>query len=399
MIRRSKKKIISTVLAIAMLCMNSNIVYADDYNDYYDEDGIESDTDDYGRSEGAITNANFPFGGYNSFEGTQIETEAQAMEMEKTLVGRNYELASTDARTISEHEYELLMKYGSWYSDYAKNNLDRPFNMQFYRVYVYRPVFDVFISEAETGEMTSATMLAMTFSTVVISYDSYYYERLAFTEDDEFNDNIPDFYNSGYLEINSPMNVEVTLLSMGTSRYYKFYVSGGTPFMVKLKFDTYKVTEINTVELPSEETSLKYRNIFTVGEKQKDRDHPIVIDIAKTVYKYQIPEADISGKPDLSLDKNQNIPEERTVVDEEALKNARKKAAEEKKKEEAEQEKLANETDEEREARETEEKKQAEKKTRMLFAGAVTVAGVIIWTIINKIRNRKEKDEDEDVET
>lgn len=169
--------------------------------------------------------------------------------------------------------------------------------------------------------------------------------------------------------------------------------------MVKLKFDTYKVTEINTVELPSEETSLKYRNIFTVGEKQKDRDHPIVIDIAKTVYKYQIPEADISGKPDLSLDKNQNIPEERTVVDEEALKNARKKAAEEKKKEEAEQEKLANETDEEREARETEEKKQAEKKTRMLFAGAVTVAGVIIWTIINKIRNRKEKDEDEDVET
>ena len=137
-----------------------------------------------------------------------------------------------------------------------------------------------------------------------------------------------------------------------------------------------------------------------------DRDNPYVLNVSKVINKYGIPKADLYGMPDLSLDKNQNIPEERTVVDAEALEQAIAKAqaeidrdeAEQAKKEEARKEALTigdNSKTEEAAA----EKKEKEKKSRLVSAGVITAVLLVIISAVKAIAGKLSRKAGEDDES
>ena len=217
-------------------------------------------------------------------------------------------------------------------------------------------------------------------STVVLLNEVWYSQERVGKISDEFNENIPDFIEkTGYVEINTPIDMQITLLSWDTKQYYVFYVSKGTPFVAKLPQCMYKVTDINTVGLGKYETSLPNSNIITLTDENEDRDKPYIIDVSMVVDKYAIPEGDISGKPDLSLDKNQHIPEEKTVVDADALKRAQE---------------LAKKSAEEQDFEKNANNDNSDKKSRVIISLLIVSGILAIWKSIEKIKEKNYAEED-----
>lgn len=324
---------------------------------------------------------NLKYGGVNSYNGKDFTDKSDAVLTENQLRKNGYILISTDRKEISDEDFQILKNMNFWFNDFIDDKL----RWQFDKIYIYKPLLDKCINEQKNrGALSEETVTEVMDSTVVFAYEYWHFKDKIGQLSDEFNDNIPDYFDSGYIEINTTENMVITLIHWDLKTYYRFYVSKNTPFMVRLPLGHYKVADINAVEIGPMEQALPLSNMVYLTSEYSDRDNPYVMDVSKVINKYIIPEGDISGMPDLSLDKNQNIPEERTVVDEKALKEAQersRKAIEEQSKQEQEEQ----------------ENKTSSNNVLYLSLG-VTLGILLIWVIVNKIKSKKthyREDEDD----
>lgn len=252
-------------------------------------------------------------GGLNEYNGKAFGSREEALITDQDIRNKNYVLVSTDLKEISEEDYQILYDGGFWFTSYL--NSDNLLQWTKDKVYIYKPSLEKYLDEMKTSnEADLYTLMEIEISGIVFAYDYWYSKDKVGKISGEFNDNISPWNSPAYMEIDSPIDIEIVLENKEQKTFYIFYVSKDTPFAVRLPQAQYNVISVNAVEIEQYEEVLPSSNIIVLNEEHADRDNPYVVNITELVNKYSIPSIDLSGKPDLSLDQNQNIPEESTIV-------------------------------------------------------------------------------------
>lgn len=263
-------------------------------------------------------------GGINEWDGIKANTRAETEELEVKLAENGYILISGENMNISMEDYTTFCNgHSFWFSKYM--NQQEP-GWSLYRVYVYEPSYTDFMAQLsdEIKDLQRYTIQELTESTVVINYMYWDLDEAVGTISDKFNDNIPEYSESGYIQIVSPVDCEVTILQAYTRQYYQFYVKKNQPLLVKVVTGCYHITDVNKQTVNdninnSGENTLPYNNQIQIGTHNTE-DNPYIIELNGLVEKYNIPDIDIDGKPDYSLNTttetftDTDIPEKQTEI-------------------------------------------------------------------------------------
>lgn len=262
-------------------------------------------------------NGNFiRIGGINSYDGERTESYEETLALEMTLRNSGYILINTDFRDISDEEYDRFCSCRFWFSSYIS---DDEYYKTMYRIYVYEPSFSDFMEQYnEYGSIEDYTRMEIDSSAVVVSYAYWDSLKKVGTVSNEFNENIPEGRESGYLQIISPIDAEIRLHFPITDRYFDFFVQADTPFLVRLKTGAYNVTDVNGYEFRDRESTIKNNNIIHIEEKYT-AENPYTVELYELIETYSIPSAEIISETDLLLsdEYNQDIPEYQVTVAEE----------------------------------------------------------------------------------
>lgn len=247
-------------------------------------------------------------GGINQLDGVECQSIEETEALEERLKKENYILVTTDDKEISDEDFELLRNGYPPYSQYFQKDSEFGWDMKMYKVYMYIPSYNDAMKQLRAGKtVRSVTRAELSTSTVLIDYASWYFmERVGKTVN-EFNDNIPSWCTStGFLQINSPIDVMITLDCWQEHTFNVFYVRANEPFLVKLKMSMYVVRSVNTLENISLEEEALNLNRFVVNVENTE-DDPRILNLENLVEKYDIKPIDISDKPDFSWDNRDNI--------------------------------------------------------------------------------------------
>lgn len=324
-------------------------------------------------------------GGYNRYDGKDAETEEETRLMEQKLQSDGYIRINGAEKYITDEQFnELILSddYDWWFEEFIDEEDEYK---AMYHVYVYKPSFDDWWEQHQKTmtyqSVKEYTKMELVNSTVVISY-AYWWakDRVGKDLSNEVNDGIPPWCHRNYATIISPVDTELHLELCSDHTYYTFYISAGTPFRVIMKYGRYRVVSINGVEIEDYDSLAPSRNIIQIvenpdGTKNADEEsEPLKLDFTKFVKAHDIKSVDISGKPDRSLDQNQNIPEKGRDIEE----------AQQKEKEfAAEVEKIPLETPSSESATLEEPKAKEEKKGLNLFSIIfLSVIGTIVVSLI-----------------
>lgn len=258
-------------------------------------------------------------GGINEFDDVKATSRSETQELENKLMQNNYILITSDSMSVLIEDYEDFMSGATfWFSSYMERK--EPY-WNVYKVYVYKPSYDDYMEQlrSESGVISRETVQELNNSTVVIDYNYWNVEDAIGTYSDKFNDNIPDYCETGYLKLISPIDCEVTILQAYTKQYYKFYVRKNVPFLVEIMAGCYHIVEVNSQNIPDNidnngEATLPYNNQLQIWSYHT-KDSPYTIELYQLCSKYNIPDTDIDDKPDYSITGNNDkyIPEDTTV--------------------------------------------------------------------------------------
>lgn len=305
-----KKCFIIMVLLCSIMCVPAPAIYAEKHY-IVDEEPLCMPVYD---------------GGNNRFDSVSASTEEEIDALEQAVVRTGeYVLVSTYAKEITDDAFTALLascytendtENGNkmfWFADYL--NPDKTFFDTFCKVYMYKPVLEAYMEACESDTLNDNPFLSMEleYSTVVIDYsDIYSLSRVGADLSDEINDNIPEWYTTGYLLIKSPANVEITLFLTEEQNYYTFYVKKNKPFYVKMKCGAYQVVKVNTQETGNGEETLPYNDLIQITDKNAEQKNSYVLDLFDFTEKYHITDIDLEDKPDRS--ENQSFDTESTIV-------------------------------------------------------------------------------------
>lgn len=262
-------------------------------------------------------------GGVNRYDGVQAETREDAADMERRLSMDDY----IEVQSLSAEQYEAFIESDQtdwWFKWYITS--DDPNDAEFYsngwiKVYVYAPSFNDWWEDwqehGSAWDVNRITRMELENSSVVINYRYWWSMERAGTDcSDEIN-NPPAWCDAGYISLVSPVDAEIRFKLINDNTYYTIYVSANTPFRAKMKYGNYVITQINGVDIKGRDANVPMNNNIQLGWGDNlEEDTPAEMNLTKTVKAYGIKSIDISGKPDRSLDKNQHIPEEKTIVEE-----------------------------------------------------------------------------------
>lgn len=247
-------------------------------------------------------------GGINKYKGIYCESRTDSVMLEEVLKSSGYVLVSSPFKEISDEDYKILKKYGFIYSQYLKD--DEYYNT-YYRVYIPEVVYEELMTYRREGKSVPMYLSAeLDNSTVVVAYDFWDAVENAGTVDYEVNDDIPATQtHTGWMTIETPIPVKVVLHEMTRDRFYELYLSGNEPFDIRLKSGCYVVSSVNDtkIKVNNTEDTLPCNNYIWV-EDTNTESNAYKVDLTKLIEKYEIQPADISGMPDLSYHKNQDIP-------------------------------------------------------------------------------------------
>lgn len=261
-------------------------------------------------------------GGLNTFDCVEPHSRQEAYELSQRLIyEEGYVQVSGNGRLISDEEYALVKgRCSFWFTMYMEED---DYGLEYEAVFMYKASYDSLIEilkntpTEDKPQIPDWLFSEISTSTVVIGYDFWYFISKENTICDEFNDNIPSWFETAYLEIRSPVNCTVKLWNVDLNRYHVFYVVKNTPFLVKLKQADYRVVLINDTQINDNmgkgEDALPYNNRIQLSSKYT-KDNPYLLDFTRVVTKHNIKDGDIVGKPDLSFGQNQKIPTEHTTV-------------------------------------------------------------------------------------
>ncbi len=253
----------------------------------------------------------FVMGGINSYGEKTMESREETEALERQLLSSDYQLLHGTDRQITEEEMNLLGEYGLWFLSYIQP--DNEF-YEMYKVYVFSPSYQEFLEQAETGSVDWLLVEEVSDSAVVID-DAYWWslERVGTDCSEEINDGIPDWYTTSFLQITSPIDVEITFLFQSEQNFYTLYVPANTAFIVKMKAGAYQVTEVNGMEFAEGEPYLPFGNLIQLLPSFTEKK-PYQLAIDTLVNTYQIPPEDISQEPDRSY-LTREFPVEKTTVE------------------------------------------------------------------------------------
>ncbi len=273
-------------------------------------------------------------GGSNRFDGISASTEEEIDALEQAVICTGeYVLVSTYAKELTDDAFTELLEScytenGSkmfWFADYL--NPDKTFFDTFCKVYMYKPVLEAYMEACKSGTLNDNPFLSMEleYSTVVIDYSSIYsLSRVGADLSDEINDNIPEWYTTGYLLIKSPVSIEITLFLTEEQNYYTFYVQKNKPFYVKVKCGGYRVVKVNTQETGDGEETLPYNDLIQITSENAEQKNSYILDLWNFTEKYQITDIDLENKPDRS--ENRSFDTESTIVWDKAEEHEEKKS-------------------------------------------------------------------------
>ncbi len=244
----------------------------------------------------------FRKGGINEIDGIAATTREESEALEEELRANAYVLINSDERTISDEDYALLLEHqdkvymGMWIAD------DDTYHSSMYRIYMFKPVYDKVISELrETGRVSGWTNSEDVCSTVAVNYAEWYHRERVGKIINEYNDSIPEWSDTGYLLISSPIDACITFYFSGGSFYNRLYVKANEPFLVEMVTGGYIITSINSQALPNTEESLIYNNNIQIWNSHSI-ESPRELNLELVVNKYDIApfEGVIDEMPDFS---------------------------------------------------------------------------------------------------
>lgn len=257
-------------------------------------------------------------GGSNKFAGKFAETREEAEALERTLIQNDYILLNTDEAQIPEEDFNKFITHKFyWFTE--KSRQIEPFWGK-YKLYLPYDTYHDFMEQLERdGDIQLYTDMEVETSAVVINY--LYYETIekAGTRSYEFNGGIPPYVKkTGWIKIISPIDVEIVFLNAGNQQYFVFYVPKNKEFYLEFPEATdLRVVSINGTAIAANDSHIAHGNRFYMDREEAVIDNADEFDTTEVVKAYNIPEIDISGKPDYSFDPENpdKVPEEeRTVV-------------------------------------------------------------------------------------
>lgn len=289
------KKIICGLFAISMLAMTPNfITYA----------AVNGATVYVQAEKGYLIRQ----GGINSIDGVKCQSKEETIELEIGLRSAGYIQVSGKNMDITEEEFNLFCVgelAAISYSEYA--NKENEFNWNFFKIYVDKNCYADAMEQIKAGNRINATTKSeLGTSTVVINYSEWYQKERIGQVVQEFNNNIPSWVTStGFLQITSPIDIVISLEDYSTHTINNFYVRANKLLLVKVREGAYIVKEVNSTTIPEIEEVLPYKNNIQIQESNTE-DNPYILDLEKTVDKYEITSIDLSGKPDHSYQASEN---------------------------------------------------------------------------------------------
>lgn len=262
-------------------------------------------------------------GGINTYDEIKAVTREDTARLEETLINDGYILITGDNMAVPYEDYEQFKNSRSfWFSPYMEN---QPPDWNNYKVYVFGPSYRDYMEQinSDTTRVKQYLVEEINNSTVVIDFKYWNISDAVGTISDEINGNIPEYCERGYMEIISTVDCEVTLLQAYSRRFHKFYIRKNQPFMVKVIAGCYHIIDVNNREIPdninnSGEDTLPYNNQIQIGPHHT-ADNPYIIELGELVLKYDIPDMDISGKPDLSVTGDGKHYEENSIAEESTI--------------------------------------------------------------------------------
>lgn len=268
----------------------------------------------------------FRSGGINKIDGEKVETEEEMQALEAELQSSGYVQVTGEGRDISAEDYALLeqnrvgLPFANWIDPDSKHTA---YYDDFYRVYIYKPIYNDLIEQLkEDGRVSSITGREASASMVVINDGEWYHKNRIGKIITEYNNQLPEWADAGFLQIESQIDACVTMMYTSGQYYVQFFVKANEPFLVKLRTGGYYITSINTEGIAVEEGALMHHNSIYISESHTESD-PKILSIKQVVEKYNIaPLENIEEQPDYSWGNRweyapiEDIPEEDVIVEE-----------------------------------------------------------------------------------
>ena len=252
-------------------------------------------------------------GGINSYGGTEYRGQEKVYELEKKLRSDGFVLLTTADRDISEEDLAVLTgsTYFPPYYEYFDEESEFNWDMQMAKVYMRGDLLEDALGQLrEYGRVLEDTQIEITASTVLVNYGVWFLQERSGKVLNEINDNIPSWYDgSGYLEVHSPIDVQLTLEIWSEHTFVVLYVKANTPLLVRMKLGMFVVTDINSTGIPFGEVTIPIQNHYSIIEEDTI-DNPCILDLGDVITKYNIKPADITGKPDFSWENRDNLTKE-----------------------------------------------------------------------------------------
>ena len=268
-------------------------------------------------------------GGINTFDSQFAETEEEIQEMESEVRNSDYIHISSQLERFEgvPFDFEKLLKSCK---DENNNNVfyfekylnpNNTFRAEYSKVYMYKPVLEAYMEALEEDTLNENPYLTMELdiSTVVIDYGVvYHHNRIGEDLSDEINDNIPEWFETGYLCIESPVSVKITLFLTEENNYYTFYVKKDEPFLVKIKQGGYNVVDVNSTETGDGEETLPFNDLIQITNINSTPEKAYRLQLEEFVETYHIQDIVIPDETEYSaLDETFPIdmPVEKTTLE------------------------------------------------------------------------------------
>lgn len=250
-------------------------------------------------------------GGCNSLNDVACEDANDCYALENWVKANDYILISTNDKEISDSELDFWLENVPMpYSNFCNRNDVLLWQQKMGKLYIYKPLYDRILKEIdEQGSIGYATTEELLLSTVAVDYSIWYINSRVGLLVNEFNDRIPSWWReelTGFLEITSPIDVDILLEFPSYKTFDEICVRANKPCLIRMKQGGYVIRAINAIGIDYNEDTLVYDNHIVITEKHT-KDNPYLLDISQTVEKYDIPSVDLSDKPDYSWDNREEF--------------------------------------------------------------------------------------------
>lgn len=237
-------------------------------------------------------------GGYNYFNGKLAETREEIEELERDVIETgDYVLANESGHELTDTAFKTLLE-SCRDEDGQKNfsfekylNPQNTFHNTYSKVYLYKPAFERYMEALENDTLNDNPFISfeLEYSTVIISYEiQFFHDRIGADLSYETDDGIPEWYQTGYLKVISPANVEITLFLTEEQNYYSFYVPKEEPFYIKLKQGGYNVIQVNSQNTGDGEETLPYNDLIQITPDNETKENAYLLQLQAFAEKYNI---------------------------------------------------------------------------------------------------------------